>query len=269
MQKPYLVLEKTNSYLDSREEDTMDMGNSGLSLSCVSAMAIDHLSNKVLYTKNVKERLKVASLTKIVTAIIAIESGNLNDLVTIPSSIKSIRGSVVPLMPGTKITLEELLYGLLLKSGNDAAYVIAEHFGGKVEHFIKLMNDKAKKIGAVSTNFTNPNGLDYGNNFSTAEDLVKLAAYAMNYDLFANIVSTRTAALGKTGPFSREYKNTNLLLFTSETIDGVKTGKTPGAGQCLIASEKHSSGRIITVVLKSKDRWKDTEKLLAYAKQKI
>ena len=208
-------------------------------------MLIDQLSGRILYEKNSDKILAMASTTKIITAIVAIEKGNLGDTTTISKKAASVHGSSVGLKENEKITLEELLYGLMLRSGNDAAIAIAEMIGGTVQNFVKLMNDKAMELGAYNTSFATPHGLDASDHFTTAQNLARLTAYAMNNETFARIVSTRETDSGTTGKFNRSYRNINKFLYRIDNSDGVKTGFTGNAGKCLVASVKHPYGRYV------------------------
>jgi serine-type D-Ala-D-Ala carboxypeptidase (penicillin-binding protein 5/6) len=236
-----------------------------INLDCVSGVVIDQDSGRVLYSKNGSKVLAMASTTKIITCLVAIEKGNLNDIVVVSQKAASVRGSTAGLKPGEKVKLEELLYGLMLRSGNDAAVAIAEHLGGNVENFLKLMNDKALELGALNTSFATPHGLDAQDHYTTAEDLAKITAYAMKNEMFARISSTKSIDSGKSGAFNRGYVNINKFIYRVDNADGVKTGYTGNAGKCLVASVKHQYGRYICVVLNSGDRWKDAEKLAKYA----
>jgi serine-type D-Ala-D-Ala carboxypeptidase (penicillin-binding protein 5/6) len=236
-----------------------------VNLDSIAGVVIDQDSGRILYSKNGNKVLAMASTTKIITCIVAIEKGNLNDIVVVSERAASVRGSSAGLKPGEKIKLEELLYGLMLRSGNDAAIAIAEHLGGNVEGFIKLMNEKALELGALNTSFATPHGLDAQEHFTTAEDLAKITAYAMKNEFFAKIASTKSISSGVSGAFNREYGNINKFIYRMENADGVKTGYTGNAGKCLVASVKHTYGRYICVVLNSGDRWKDAEKLAKFA----
>lgn len=237
-----------------------------ISLGAYSAVVIDQYSGRVLYSKNSDIKLPMASTTKIITTIVALEKGNLKDKVIVSKRAASVGGSSAELKEGEKITLEELLYGLMLRSGNDAAIAIAEHIGGSVDAFIELMNEKAIEIGAYNTSFKTPHGLDADGHYTTAEDLAKITAYAMRNETFNKIVSTKEVSSGISGKFNRSYTNINKFLYRVDSADGVKTGYTGGAGKCLVASVKHQYGRFICVVLNSSDRWKDAENLVKYAK---
>ncbi|CDF58179.1 D-alanyl-D-alanine carboxypeptidase family protein [Thermobrachium celere] len=237
-----------------------------IQLQSYSAIVIDQYSGRILYSKNSDIKLPMASTTKIMTTIIALEKGNLNDMVIVSKRAAAVGGSSAGLKEGEKLTLEELLYGLMLRSGNDAAIAIAEHIGGSVDRFIEMMNEKAIEIGAYNTSFKTPHGLDADGHYTTAEDLAKITAYAMKNEVFNKIVSTREISSGVSGKFNRSYSNINKFLYRVENADGVKTGYTGGAGRCLVASVKHEYGRFICVVLNSADRWRDAEELVKYAK---
>lgn len=236
-----------------------------LRLECVAGVVIDQESGRVLYEKNGARILPMASTTKILTAIVAIEKGNLKDTVVVSKTAAAIGGSNVGLKSGEKIKLEELLYGLMLRSGNDAAIAIAEFIGNDVSGFVEMMNDKALEIGAFNSHFQTPHGLDKEKHYTTALDLARITAYAMKNETFSKIVSTKSISTGVSGDFSRQYENINKFLFKIENADGVKTGYTGNAGKCLVASVKHDYGRYICVVLNSNARWKDAEKLTSYA----
>ncbi|TDT61911.1 D-alanyl-D-alanine carboxypeptidase family protein [Fonticella tunisiensis] len=235
-------------------------------LRCVSAVVMDQDSGRILYSKNGNAVLPMASTTKIVTAIVAIEKGDLRDMVVVSKHAAGMPGSSARLSSGEKINLEELLYGLMLRSGNDAAVAIAEHIGGTVEKFVDMMNEKAIELGAYSTSFKTPHGLDEENHFTTAEDLARITAYAMKNDFFSKLVSTKEISSGISGNFNRTYSNINKFLYRVDNSDGVKTGYTGNAGKCLVASVKHDYGRYICVVLNSQDRWDDAARLVEYAK---
>lgn len=236
-------------------------------LNCSAAVLIDQNSGRILYGKNSDKKLAMASTTKIITAIVAIEKGDLREKVCVSKKAVSVSGSTVGLKEGEKITLEELLYGLMLCSGNDAAIAVAEHIGGSVDNFVALMNDKALKIGAYNTSFKTPHGLDADMHFTTAEDLAFITAYAMKNETFSRIVSTKEISNGIIGKFNRKYTNINKFLYRIEDADGVKTGYTGNAGKCLVASIKHPYGRYICVVLNSANRWNDAASLMKYAKE--
>ncbi|WP_237266963.1 D-alanyl-D-alanine carboxypeptidase family protein [Thermoclostridium stercorarium] len=235
----------------------------GLNINARSAIVMDFESGRVLFEKNAYQKRPMASTTKVMTAIVAIENGNLDDMVTVSKNAASIHGSLMHLKAGETLTLRELLYGLLLCSGNDAAIAIAEHVGGSMENFIKMMNEKAKEIGAFDTNFTTPHGLDEVGHYSTAYDLALITRYALRIPLFNEIVKTTSIQIG-----GRYLQNTNEMLTSYPGADGVKTGYTGKAGRCLITSATRDGRRFISVVLYCDSRAQralSSKKILDYA----
>ena len=254
-----------------------------LNLSGEAAILIDYDTKAILYEKNINEQLYPASTTKMITAILAIERGNLDDIITVDQEVVDLtKGSHIALEPGEELTLEEMLYALLVQSANDAALAIGKYVSGSVDAFVQLMNEKAKEIGATNTNFSNPNGLHVDTHVSTAHDLAMIAQYAMHNETFRHYVNTVTHTIEptniKTEP--RYLKNTNKLLFSSEKIDldgkaipakyeyasGVKTGYTSQAQNCLVSFAEKNDQRLIAVVMKSNGNYvySDTHKLLDY-----
>jgi len=232
-----------------------------------SAIAIDSNSLRVLYEKNAFSKKPMASTTKVMTIIVAIENNSLDDIVTISKKAAGTGGSSAKLKTGQKIKLEELLYGLMLKSGNDAAVAIAEHTAGSVEEFAKLMNEKAIELGALNTNFVTPHGLDTNNHYSTAYDMAVITAYALKNPIISKIVSTSEKTMLFEDGSSVFLSNTNKLLSLYNGANGVKTGYTGMAGKCLIGSATQNNWQVITVVFgepTSSSRINDTIKLLDY-----
>ena len=232
-------------------------------IDAAAAVVIDVKTGRVLYSKNATTRRSIASTTKIMTALVAIENGRLDDIVTISSRAVSIWGSNINLQTGQKYTLNELLYGLLLNSGNDASIAIAEHISGSVEGFVEKMNQKARELGAYNTSFANTHGLDAAGHYSTAYDLARIARYALENPVFAKIVGTKYAAIS-----GRQLHNTNELLELYQGADGVKTGYTGKAGRCLVASATRDGMRVISVVLGSPTNYKralSSKNILDYA----
>lgn len=228
-----------------------------------SAIVIDFESGRVLYEKNAYQERPMASTTKIMTAIVALENGNLDDIVTVSRNAASIWGSKINLTAGEQLTLSELIYGLLMCSGNDAAIAIAEHIAGSVESFLIMMNNKALDIGALNTNFTSPHGLDGTGHYSTAYDMAIITRYALENPVFNEIVKTRAIQMGK-----RSMVNTNEMLSSYEGADGVKTGYTGKAGRCLVTSATRDGRRFISVVLfcdSRNQRALSSKKILDYA----
>lgn len=232
----------------------------------------DRASKTVIYGKDEDKQTAMASTTKIMTSLVVLENcKNLNDTITVDKKSAQTGGSTLGIKEGDKITVNDLLYGLMLRSGNDAAVALAEYIGGSVEGFAKMMNEKAKEIGLENTNFVTPNGLDNPNHYTTATELAKLTDVALNNEKFAEIVKTKYKTISINGS-SREIKNTNeLLLSDVEGIYGVKTGFTNNAGRCLVTAVKRNDMDLIFVVLGAdtrEDRAKDSLKLINYAYQR-
>lgn len=226
-------------------------------VSAQKAYVLDAVSGRVLYEKNPTERSLIASTTKIMTALIVCEQCNVLDRMRIPKEAVGIEGSSMYLKEGEVLTLQELLYGLMLSSGNDAAVALAIYCGGTVEGFAELMNDKARNLGLSGTHFENPNGLDSPGHYSTAKDLGKLAAYAMENPIFAKTVSTKSLKVGE-----RYLTNHNKLLWRLEGADGVKTGFTKAAGRILVSSAIRDGRRLIAVTIDDPSDWNDHAALL-------
>ena len=229
----------------------------------------DRNSKKAIYGKDDNKQTAMASTTKILTATVVLETcKDLNEVVTISAKAARTGGSTLGINAGDKITVNDLLYGLLLRSGNDTAVALAEYIGGSVEKFAELMNNKAKEIGLENSHFVTPHGLDDPNHYTTAYELAYLTDYALKNEKFLNIVGTKYATISING-ISREIKNTNeLLLSDVEGVYGVKTGFTNNAGRCLVTSVKRNNMDLIVVVLGAdtrKDRSKDSLKLIDYA----
>lgn len=231
-----------------------------------ASILMDVKTNRVLYSQNSSQKLPMASTTKIMTALLAIESGRLNETVTVSRKASIQEGSSVYLKEGEHIKLLDLLYAIMLRSGNDAAVAVAEHLGGSIEKFAELMNDKAKSIGAVNTNFTNPHGLPDDNHYTTAYDLGLITCYALRKDLFREIVSSKRKTIP--GPASENWDrvltNKNKMLWQFDGGDGVKTGYTKKAGRCLVASATRDDWQLVSVVLNCGDMWNVSSELLEY-----
>lgn len=237
-------------------------------LNCRAAVLMDAKTGQVLFEKDMHKRSAPASTTKILTAIIAIESGRLDEVVRVSSRAAGTGGSSMNLYAGQTLTLRELVTGLMLRSGNDAAVAIAEHLAGSVEAFAAMMNKRAQEIGAVNSHFVNPHGLTAPGHFSTAFDLAWLARFALSNPVFAQIVNTKETTiewLDRSGrERDRNLRNTNKLLWMLEEADGVKTGTTSEAGPCLVASATRGNQRLITVVLHDHARWYNSMMLLKH-----
>lgn len=232
-----------------------------------AGLVMDVLTGKVLYEKNAHSPFEPASTTKIMTAILALEKGNLSDIVVTSEEPPRVDGSRIYLEEGEKLTLEQMLYGMILNSGNDAAVAIAEHIGGDIESFVKMMNAKAREIGAYHTTFVNPSGLPDEGHLTTAYDLALISRYALlNLPEFRKIVSTKTLEIPwQAEEWDRQLINLNKLLWNYEGADGVKTGYTSTAGRTLVASATRDGWQLISVVLKSDANiWSDSMALLDY-----
>lgn len=221
-------------------------------ISAESCIVIDAESGETLYELNADRKMLIASVTKIMTALVALEHGNPDDEVTITPESVNVEGSSMYLKAGEAMTLEELLYGMLLVSGNDAAAAVAYHIAGSIEGFAELMNDKAVELGLDNTSFTNPHGLDDDGHYSTARDIAVIMQAAMKNEVFARIVSTKSVTID-----GHSYTNHNKLLWTCEGATGGKTGYTKAAGRTLVSCCEREGVRLICVTLNDSDDWKD------------
>lgn len=233
------------------------------SVSAHGAILIDASSGKILFEKNAKLRLPMASTTKIMTALVALEHGDPQRIIEIDQRAVGTEGSSVYFEKGEKITLEDLLYCLMLASANDAAAAIAYAIAGEIEQFAVLMNKKAADLGLFDTAFKNPHGLDAEGHYTTAEDLARLSAHALNNPDFLKIVSTNSAKV-KTNLSERTLFNHNRLLRTYEGCIGVKTGYTQKSGRCLVSAAERGGLRLVCVTLGAPDDWNDHKNLLDY-----
>ena len=229
----------------------------GYALSAEKAILADAATGRILYEKNADSRSLIASTTKIMTALVVCEQCNVLDRMRIPKEAVGIEGSSMYLQEGEVLTIQDLLYGLMLHSGNDAAVALAIYCGGTVEGFAEMMNDKARQIGMQNSHFENPNGLDAPGHYSTARDLAMLAAYAMQNPIFSKTVSTKNITIGQ-----RYLHNHNKLLWQVEGADGVKTGYTRAAGRILVSSALRDGRRLVAVTINAPDDWHDHAMLL-------
>ena len=230
------------------------------------AVAYDRKTGTVIWGKNENKRSAMASTTKIMSALLLIENADLSQEVVISQKAGGTGGSRLGLKKGDKITLNDLLYGLMLKSGNDAAVAIAETVGGDLDNFAEMMNSKAHEIGLENTHFVTPHGLDNPEHYTTAYELAKLADYAMKNEIFAQVVNTKNYTVTING-YPKNISNTNELLGNLEGVNGVKTGFTNNAGRCLVTSVNRNGFEIITVVLQAdtkKNRTADSINLINY-----
>ena len=220
-------------------------------------------TNRLLYSKNKDEKLPMASTTKVMTAVLALEKGSLNDVVEIKKEYTGIEGTSIYLKEGEKLTLEDLLHGMMLVSGNDAAVAVAYHIGGSIEGFAKMMNEKAKELGMKNTNFKNPNGLPDDEHYTTAYDFALLASYAMKNENFVKIINDKKWSMSYEGKENgRVIYNRNKLLNSFDGSNGVKTGYTKKAGKCFVFAAKRNDMQVVGVVLKSADHYTDSKNLL-------
>ena len=231
------------------------------------ALIYDRTSGKIMYEKNGNKQTPMASTTKIMTAIVVLENANLKDVVTIDSKAAGMGGSRLGLKKNDKITVNDLLYGLMLRSGNDAAVALANHVGGSIEGFAEMMNAKAKEMGLTNSHFVVPHGLDNEGHYTTAYELAKMADYALQIEKFKEIVSTNSTTITING-YPKAINNTNKLLGSVAGVYGVKTGFTNGAGRCLVAACERDNLDIITVIIgadTNNQRTEDSKELIEYA----
>ncbi|RDI41286.1 D-alanyl-D-alanine carboxypeptidase [Falsibacillus pallidus] len=233
---------------------------SGFSVSARGAVLIDQDTGRILYEKNANQKMRIASITKIMTAILAIESGEMNQDVKVSKKAVYTEGSSLYLKEGEKVKLEDLVYGLMLRSGNDAAVAIAEHVGGSLDGFVYLMNKKAEEIGMKNTHFANPHGLDdHENHYSTAYDMAILMKYAMHNPEFKKISGTKVYhADDPDSEWERTWRNKNRLLTEKyEYCTGGKTGFTKRAKRTLVTTAAKDGQHLIAVTLNAPDDWND------------
>ncbi len=259
----FIIADNTDVEMYNEEQEEIKLGSRGVIL-------YDANSGRILYGENVDEQLPMASTTKIMTLIIALEKGNLDDVVKVSKNASRAPKVRMNLSEGEEIKLEYLLYALMLESSNDAAIAIAEHIGGSVEEFCNMMTNKAKELGAVNTSFKTPNGLDADGHYSTARDMAVITAYGLQNEEFLKITNTRAVTFKSS---KREYNinNKNRLLSEYNGANGVKTGFTGLAGQCFVGAAKRDGMQLVTVVLQAgwgetgkAQKWIDTKRLLNY-----
>lgn len=231
-------------------------------ISSTAAIAIDLDSQTILFQKNSDLQVPIASLTKLMTAYIILEEEDPDAIVTISSNAVSTEGSEMNLFSGETITIKNLLYGLLIESGNDAAVALAEFNAGSETNFVKKMNKETENLGLEQSQFSNATGLDYGEGYSTPRDLALLSSYLLQDQTIREIVNKKEAEVTSTSGVIHNLKNTNTLL-GEMGIKGLKTGKTPAAGECLVTLAESSTGReILIVVLGSQSRFLDSKILV-------
>lgn len=258
-----------------RESDTKDSlscfipsisaNPTDVSVSAHSAILIEMDSGEIVYAKNADERLPMASTTKIMTALVALENCDVSRTVTVSPQAVGIEGSSVYLFAGEKITMQDLLYALLLSSANDAAAAIAIEVGGSIEGFAQMMNDRARELGLENTNFTNPHGLYDEQHYTTARELALIANEAMKHPAFAKIVATyKWASKMADSDETRLFVNHNKLLKSYEGTCGIKTGFTKKSGRCLVSCAERDGTRLLCVTLNAPDDWRDHSALFDY-----
>lgn len=253
-------------YLEDTTLETSTQKTSELNINARSCIVLDRPSKKILYGKKENNKVKMASTTKIMTATIIIENCNLNQTIEVSKKAAGTGGSRLGLKTGDKLTIRDLLYGLMLCSGNDAAVALAETCCGNISEFCNLMNNKAKELGLNNSHFETPHGLDSDGHFTTAYELALLSDYALQNKIFYNIVGTKTYTVTING-FPKNISNTNELLGNLPGIYGIKTGFTNGANRCLVTACKRNNIDIICVVLgcdTKKFRTQDSIKLIEY-----
>ena len=231
--------------------------------SAVGGCVIEAESGRILFEKNKDKKVPMASTTKIMTAITAIENcENLDEKFEISPKAVGVEGTSLYLRKGDVYSTRDLLFALMLISGNDASVAIAEHVAGSTSEFVTLMNELAKKIGANSTHFANTHGLDADGHYTTAYDLALITAYALNNDTFREIVSTKNTKITNSNGENRYLKNKNKLLFTLDGCIGVKTGFTNDAGRCLVSAIERNGMRLVCVVLNCGPMFEESATLL-------
>jgi|SRR3989338_1932098 len=249
--------------LDWLERPSRDMPQT----TAKSVLVYDLTTNKAIFEKNIKEKVPIASLTKIMTAIVALENPKDNDKYLVLKE-NLVGENTMGLSEGEVLSLNELLYGLILHSGNDAAETIASNYSGGRTAFIKAMNDKAESLGLKNTNFTNPSGLEGdGRQYSTTQDLLVITKYALsNFPTFSHVVSTVSYHIPRTQTHKEYYlENETNLLTSYPGVKGVKTGYTPEAGFCLITYLDYGGHKIIAILLGSENRRQEMKDLLDYS----
>jgi serine-type D-Ala-D-Ala carboxypeptidase (penicillin-binding protein 5/6) len=231
-----------------------------------ASAVIDVQTGRIVFQEKGDKRMRIASLTKVMTAIVAIEHGKLSDMVKVTHRAYGKEGSSIYLHLGEEMSLQNMLYGMMLRSGNDAATAIAEHVGGSVEGFVLLMNEKARLIGMKNTSFKNPHGLDEEGHYSSANDMALLTAYALKNPVFQEIVKTKVkSAPNPNEKWDYKWYNKNKMLSMYEGADGVKTGYTKLAHRTLISSATRGSQQFAVVTLNDGDDWNDHKRLFDYA----
>ena len=273
--KSFLEKKSHSDYVENAEKVTKPyvVGEEQTTIDAKSYLVLDYETLSPILTKDSNKIVFVGSLTKLMTAVVALENAETSDVVTITSSYKNAPENRMGIAPGEKITLENLLYGLLIYSSNDAAEALAIYVSnGKYLNFVDLMNKKAVAIGMKNTHFSNAMGIDNEENYSSAEDLAYLAVYALKNSFIADVIKTKEKTVTSVdGRFSHHLKTTNELLYDKELqVFGIKTGTTPLAGECLISLAQNNNGnRVIAVILGSYARFNDAKKLITWTWENV
>ena len=263
----YVILQTSKQNVANSEGNENSNKIDNPELNARIALIYDRASGRIIYEKNGNKQTPMASTTKILTSIVILENADLKETVTIGSKAAGTGGSRLGLKKNDKITVNDLLYGLMLRSGNDAAVALALHVGGSIEGFADMMNKKAEELGLTNSHFVVPHGLDNEGHYTTAYELAKMADYALNIPKFKEIVSSKSATIYING-YPKAINNTNNLLGSVSGVYGVKTGFTNGAGRCLVSSCKRGELDIITVIIgadTNNQRTADTKELIEYA----
>lgn len=228
-----------------------------------AAYIMDLRTGRTLFAWNARERLPMASTTKVMTALLALEYGRLSEMVTTSRNAYGVPGTSIYLSQGEQLSLEQMLYGLMLASGNDAAVAIAEHVGGSLEGFLDLMNARARDMGLTNTHFATPHGLPASDHYTTASDLAQIARQAMRFPFFRELVSTQRAAIPWPGrEYDRILRNKNSLLASYDGATGIKTGFTRAAGRCLVFGAKRGDLELLGVVLNCSNWFDEAARLM-------
>lgn len=234
-------------------------------ISAQTAIMIEANSGEVLYEKNADQKAFPASITKIMTALLAVENGTLDKKVDVSANASGVEGSSIYLEAGEKISLRDLVYGLMLRSGNDAAIAISEEIGGSTNNFVLMMNKKARELGAFNTHFANPNGLHNPDHYTTAKDMALIAKAAMNNPEFKKVAATKSWVTDRGEGKYNYFYNKNKVVYQYNGGTGIKIGYTKAAGRTLVASSERNGMELICVVMNAPDWFQDTYKLMDYA----
>ena len=236
-----------------------------IDISAKGSVLLEAESGDIIYGKSEHLRLPMASTTKIMTALVVLENAELDDIVTIEPNMVGIEGSSIYLRSGERLTVEELLYALMLESANDASVALAIHVAESIDSFAELMNEKARELGLTNTHFSNPHGLDSDEHFTTPYELGIIATHAMKNEVFAKIVSTKSIEIPlNNGEGTRVLVNHNRLLRSYDGATGIKTGYTKHCGRCLVSSATRDGVSLICVTLNAPNDWQDHKELLDY-----